>query len=84
MQNHVFVFFTILLFHSLSLTFSRREKKLSRSSALKVLNFAMTGPDGGDNCNKFVEILGLRSLFPLFMKVIYWVELMGHILRLEM
>jgi len=29
----------------------------------------MTGPDGADNCNKFVEILGLRSLFPLFMKV---------------
>jgi len=46
-----------------------REKKLSRTSALKVLNFAMTGPDGADNCNKFVEILGLRSLFPLFMKV---------------
>jgi len=45
-----------------------REKKMSRTSALKVLAYAMTGEDGGDNCNKFVEILGLRSLFPLFMK----------------
>ena len=47
-----------------------REKKLSRCSALKVLDYAMTGPEGGDNCNKFIEILGLRNLFPLFMKVI--------------
>ncbi|XP_065064938.1 beta-catenin-like protein 1 [Rhopilema esculentum] len=45
-----------------------REKKMSRCSSLKVLDFAMTGPDGGDNCNKFIEILGLRSIFPLFMK----------------
>ena len=42
---------------------------MSRCSSLKVLDFAMTGPDGGDNCNKFIEILGLRSIFPLFMKV---------------
>eukprot|EP00794_Sanderia_malayensis_P018782 gene18782-20673_t len=45
-----------------------KEKKLSRTSALKVLDFAMTGPDGSDNCNKFIDILGLRSLFPLWMK----------------
>lgn len=42
---------------------------MSRTSALRVLAYAMTGPDGGDNCSKFVEILGLRSVFPLFMKV---------------
>ncbi|XP_038067926.1 beta-catenin-like protein 1 [Patiria miniata] len=45
-----------------------REKKLSRHSALKVLDHAMTGPEGTENCTKFIDILGLRSLFPLFMK----------------
>ncbi|BFZ19183.1 hypothetical protein BsWGS_22222 [Bradybaena similaris] len=45
-----------------------REKKMSRNSAIKVLNHAMTGAEGQDNCQKFIEILGLRSLFPLFMK----------------
>lgn len=45
-----------------------RERKESRSCALKVLDYAMTGPEGKDNCDKFVEILGLRTLFPLFMK----------------
>lgn len=28
----------------------------------------MSGPHGKDNCNKFVDILGLRTIFPLFMK----------------
>lgn len=45
-----------------------REKKMSRNGSLKVLNHALSGPDGKDNCNKFVDILGLRSIFPLFMK----------------
>jgi beta-catenin-like protein 1 len=45
-----------------------REKKQSRGGSLKVLNHAITGPEGGANANKFVEILGLRTLFPLFMK----------------
>ncbi|XP_048254766.1 beta-catenin-like protein 1 isoform X1 [Haliotis rufescens] len=45
-----------------------REKKLSRNSAIKVLNHAMTGNEGLDNCQKFVDILGLRTVFPLFMK----------------
>ncbi|WKX89323.1 hypothetical protein Q1695_008737 [Nippostrongylus brasiliensis] len=45
-----------------------RERKQSRESALKVLDHATTGPEGKDNCNKFVEILGLRTLFPLFMR----------------
>ncbi|XP_026468111.1 beta-catenin-like protein 1 isoform X2 [Ctenocephalides felis] len=45
-----------------------REKKLSRSGSLKVLDHAMSGIDGKDNCSKFVDILGLRSIFPLFMK----------------
>jgi len=45
-----------------------REKKKSRSGALKVLSHALTGPEGVDNCIKFIDILGLRTLFPLFMK----------------
>lgn len=45
-----------------------REKKLSRNGSLKVLDHAMSGIDGRDNCNKFVDILGLRTIFPLFMK----------------
>jgi beta-catenin-like protein 1 len=45
-----------------------REKKLSRTSALKVLDHAMIGPEGADNCQKFVDILGLGRLFPLFIK----------------
>ncbi|XP_018320505.1 beta-catenin-like protein 1 [Agrilus planipennis] len=45
-----------------------REKKTSRNGSLKVLDYAMAGPQGKDNCNKFVDILGLRTIFPLFMK----------------
>lgn len=45
-----------------------RERKLSRNGSLKVLDHAMAGPDGRDNCNKFVDVLGLRTIFPLFMK----------------
>lgn len=45
-----------------------REKKMSRNSALKVLDHAMNGPDGAGNCMKFIEILGLRTLFPIFMR----------------
>merc|ERR1719394_1679079 len=45
-----------------------REKKKSRAGALKVLSHALSGPEGRDNCVKFVDILGLRTLFPLFMK----------------
>lgn len=44
-----------------------REKKLSRNGSLKVLDHAMSGFDGRDNCQKFVDILGLRTIFPLFM-----------------
>ena len=46
-----------------------REKKLSRRSSLKVLDYSMQGAEGTENCSKFIEFLGLRSLFPLFMKV---------------
>lgn len=45
-----------------------KEKKMSRRSALKVLNHAMCNAEGTDNCTKFIEVYGLRSLFPAFMK----------------
>ncbi|XP_071625470.1 beta-catenin-like protein 1 [Temnothorax longispinosus] len=45
-----------------------REKEMSWDGSLKVLDHAMNGPDGKDNCSKFVDILGLRTIFPLFMK----------------
>ena len=45
-----------------------REKKKSRGGALKVLSHALSGSGGGRLCRKFVEILGLRTIFPLFMK----------------
>ncbi|XP_075951559.1 beta-catenin-like protein 1 [Anarhichas minor] len=45
-----------------------REKKMSRTSAMKVLDHGMIGPEGADNSHKFVDILGLRTIFPLFMK----------------
>ncbi len=41
---------------------------MSRNGALKVLNHALSGEAGKDNCAKFVDILGLRTMFPLFMK----------------
>jgi len=33
-----------------------------------VLNHAISGADGSTNANKLVDILGLRTIFPLFMK----------------
>ncbi|KAI6182919.1 DUF1716 domain-containing protein [Aphelenchoides bicaudatus] len=45
-----------------------REKKQSRSGALKVLSYATAIPDGGPNCDKFIDIYGLRTLFPMFMR----------------
>ena len=41
---------------------------VSRCGALKVLNYAMSNTEGAANCNAFVDIFGLRSLFPNFMK----------------
>jgi len=45
-----------------------KERKASRNGALRTLDFAMTGIEGKDNCQKIVDILGLRTIFPLFMK----------------
>lgn len=45
-----------------------REKKMSRPPALKVLNHALQGDEGINCCAKFIDVYGLRSLFPCFMK----------------
>lgn len=45
-----------------------RERRSSRAGALKVLDYAMAGSAGRDCCAKFVDILGLRTIFPLLMK----------------
>jgi beta-catenin-like protein 1 len=45
-----------------------KERKTSRIGALRTLDFAMTGIEGKENCQKIVDILGLRAIFPLFMK----------------
>ena len=44
------------------------KKLAAKPRAVKVLDHALGGPEGAANCNKFVEIYGLRSLFPCFMK----------------
>ncbi|KAI8638413.1 DUF1716-domain-containing protein [Parasitella parasitica] len=45
-----------------------KEKTLSRIRAVKVLNYALSGDEGGrDRCIRFVDASGLKSLFPLFM-----------------
>ncbi|KAL8277930.1 hypothetical protein RQP46_009749 [Phenoliferia psychrophenolica] len=44
-----------------------KEKKLSRTRAIKTLDFAMQGQAGIPTCEKFVEMLGLKTLFSAFM-----------------
>ena len=44
-----------------------KEKLLARSRAFKVLDHALTGDSGADACERFVEVLGLKSLFAAFM-----------------
>ena len=45
-----------------------REQKNARTSALKVLSYAMNNLEGKESCQAFVEMLGLGVIFPLFMK----------------
>ncbi|CAO3698956.1 hypothetical protein G6F70_007269 [Rhizopus microsporus] len=44
-----------------------KEKTLSRIRAVKVLNYALSGENGRERCMRFVEVSGLKYLFPLFM-----------------
>ena len=44
-----------------------KEKKLSRTRAIKTLDHALQGTAGIPLCEKFVEMLGLKTLFSAFM-----------------
>ncbi|PWN49452.1 hypothetical protein IE53DRAFT_388314 [Violaceomyces palustris] len=44
-----------------------KEKRMSRLRSIKVLNHALSGPGGSKNCVKFIESLGLKTLFSAFM-----------------
>lgn len=44
-----------------------KEKKLSRTRAIKTLDHALGGRAGIPLCEKFVELLGLKTLFSAFM-----------------
>ena len=45
-----------------------REGKMSKSRALRLLDHALSGPDGAACCEKLVEEAGLKVVFRLFMK----------------
>ncbi|WVQ85127.1 hypothetical protein IAT38_007292 [Cryptococcus sp. DSM 104549] len=44
-----------------------KEKLLAKTRAIKVLNYALQGDAGSDSCERFVEALGLKTLFSAFM-----------------
>jgi beta-catenin-like protein 1 len=44
-----------------------KERKVSWTRSVKVLDHAMSGRSGIELCEKFVEALGLKTLFKAFM-----------------
>lgn len=44
-----------------------RERLQSRNRSLKVLAYALRGNDGASNCERFVDVLGLKAFFSTFM-----------------
>ncbi|KIY74135.1 DUF1716-domain-containing protein [Cylindrobasidium torrendii FP15055 ss-10] len=44
-----------------------KEKLLSRSRAIKTLDYALSGPTGAPACQTFIEALGLKTLFSVLM-----------------
>lgn len=44
-----------------------KENRASKSRAIKVLDYALSGPPGAANCAIFVEAMGLKTLFAAFM-----------------
>ncbi|KAK4683965.1 beta-catenin-like protein 1, partial [Tremellales sp. Uapishka_1] len=44
-----------------------KEKLLARTRSIKVLNYAMQTEEGTGNCERFVEMLGLKTFFSAFM-----------------
>ncbi|CAG8520790.1 11599_t:CDS:10 [Diversispora eburnea] len=45
-----------------------KEKMMSRMRAIKVLDYALSTPEGTSNCERFVDIFGLKTLFSTFMR----------------
>ncbi|EXX77513.1 hypothetical protein RirG_023090 [Rhizophagus irregularis DAOM 197198w] len=54
-----------------------KEKMMSRMRSIKVLDHALSTPMGLRNCERFVEIFGLKTLFAAFMQ-----HIMGIIISL--
>jgi hypothetical protein len=50
-----------------------KEKKLAKSRSIKVLDYAMSGSSSAAaaNCERFVESLGLKTLFPALMAKVF-------------
>jgi beta-catenin-like protein 1 len=46
---------------------SCRQKLLAKTRAIKVLDYALQSEDGSASCERFVEMLGLKSFFSTFM-----------------
>lgn len=44
-----------------------KEKNVARSRSIKALDYAMSGSAGTPNCERFVDALGLKTLFAAFM-----------------
>ncbi|KAF7726248.1 hypothetical protein EC973_008958 [Apophysomyces ossiformis] len=44
-----------------------KEKTLGRIRAVKILNYAMSTEAGRESCIRFVDNMGLRTFFPIFM-----------------
>lgn len=40
---------------------------MARTRSIKVLDYAMQTEDGSKNCERFVEVLGLKTFFSAFM-----------------
>lgn len=45
-----------------------REGKMSKPRALRLLDHALGGSQGGPCCQKLVEVAGLKAVFTAFMK----------------
>ena len=44
-----------------------REKLLARTRSIKVLDYAMQTAEGSANCERFIEMYGMKTFFSAFM-----------------
>ena len=58
----------LLILKYLKYALNTREKKMARIRAIKVIDHALLTPFGHPLAHRFIDILGLKTLFPLFMK----------------